>query len=77
MKRNPLSQQALNKAVLASSLQHPVVLYSAVAGILAAVSGAVFHLGALPLLLSAGGAVTALSGWMYLFFRGSGSWLNI
>lgn len=67
MKRNPLSQQAVNKAVLTNSLQHPIVLYSTVAGMLAAVSGVVFHLGSLPLILSAGGAVTALAGWMYEF----------
>lgn len=66
--KNPLSQQAVNKAVLTGSLQHPLVLYSAVTGVLAAVGGAVFHLGALPLLVTAGGGAVAVAGWMYAYF---------
>lgn len=68
MTNNPLSQKSASKAVLANSLQHPLVLYPAVTGVLVAASSLVFHLGSLPLILSAGGAVTALGGWFYQFF---------
>ncbi len=68
MTNNPLSQKAVSKAVLANSLQHPLVLYPAVTGVLVAASSLVFHLGSLPLILSAGGGVTALGGWFYQFF---------
>jgi hypothetical protein len=67
MNKNPLSPKAVNKAVLANSLQHPLVLYPAVAGALAAVSTVAFHLGSAPLVLAAGGAVTAVGGWLYQF----------
>jgi phage repressor protein C with HTH and peptisase S24 domain len=67
MNKNPLSPKAVNKAVLANSLQHPLVLYPAVAGALAAVSTVAFHLGSAPLILAAGGAVTAVGGWLYQF----------
>ncbi len=68
MKNNPLSQKAVKKAVLVNSLQHPLVLYSAVSGILLAASSIVFQLGNTPLILSAGGAVTAVGSWFFQFF---------
>ena len=68
MKNNPLSPQAVNQAVLANSLQHPLVLYSAVAGVLAIGSSTVFSLGSLPLILSTSALVISISGWFYQFF---------
>lgn len=68
MTNNPLAPKAVNKAVLANSLQHPLVLYPAVTGVLAAVSTLAFHLGSAPLVLAAGGAVTAVGGWVYQYF---------
>ena len=66
--KNPLSQTAVKKAVLANTLQHPLVLYSAVGGTLLAASALVFQLGSIPLILSAGGVATAVGGWFYQFF---------
>ncbi len=68
MNSNPLSQKAIRKAVLTNSLQHPSVLYPAVAGVLAAASSVLFHFGSWPLLLSAAGLVSAFGGWIYQFF---------
>ena len=68
MNNNPLSPKAVNKAVLANSLQHPLVLYPAVTGALAAASTLAFHLGSVPLVVAVGGAVTAVGGWVYQFF---------
>ncbi len=68
MNNNPFSPKAVNKAVLANSLQHPLVLYPALTGVLAAVSTLALHLGSLPLVVAAGGAVTAVGSWVYQFF---------
>lgn len=68
MKKNPLSPQSVNKAVLANSLQHPLVLYPAVAGVLATVSSVAFHLGSIPLLLGVAGATSAVGGWAFQYF---------
>ncbi|MDQ7091945.1 MAG: hypothetical protein Q9M50_15145 [Methylococcales bacterium] len=68
MKPNPLSQQAVNQAVLANSLQHPFVLYSAVAGVLAIASGVVFNLGSLPLIASSTLTVISIGNWFFQFF---------
>ncbi len=68
MKKNPLSPQSVNKAVLANSLQHPLVLYPAVAGVLVTISSVAFHLGSIPLILGVGGAVTAVGGWAFQYF---------
>lgn len=65
MDSESLSQKAIRRAVLHNSLQQPVVLYSGVIGVLAGLTGAVFHLGAIPLYIAASGAATALGGWLY------------
>ncbi|MGR8935207.1 MAG: hypothetical protein ACU837_12570 [Gammaproteobacteria bacterium] len=68
MDSESLSQKAIRRAVLRNSLQQPVVLYSGVVGVLAGLTGAVFHLGALSVYLAASGAATALGGWLYEYF---------
>ena len=68
MNNNLLLPKAVNKAILTNSLQHPLVLYPAVTGVLAAALTLVFHLGSIPLVVVAGGAVLAVGGWAYQFF---------
>ena len=68
MQKNPLSTRAVKSAVIKNTLQHPIVLYPSVTGILAAVTGVMFNFGSLPFLISAGGAVTAIGGWLFEYF---------
>ncbi|MCK4493585.1 MAG: hypothetical protein KAU26_05985 [Methylococcales bacterium] len=68
MKLNPLSKQAINQAILSNSVQHPMVLYSSVAGVLALLSGSIFNLGSFPVIFAAGAMITAVGGWIFQCF---------
>lgn len=68
MQKNPLSTHSIKSAVLKNTLQHPLVLYSSVTGVLAAVTGVIFNFGSLPFLISAGGAATAFGSWLFEYF---------
>ncbi len=68
MNNNLFSHKAINKAVLAKSLQHPLVLYPVMISVLAAPSILAFHLGSIPLVVAAGGVIIAVSVWVYQFF---------
>lgn len=68
MRHDPLSTRAVKKAVIKNSLQHPLVLYSSVAGLLAAVSGVIFNFGLAPFIITAGGALTAFGSWLFEFY---------
>lgn len=68
MPKDPLSNRSIKNAVLKNTLQHPLVLYPTVTGVLAAVAGVIFNFGSLPFFIGAGGAMTAIGGWLFEYF---------
>ena len=77
MKANPLSKQAIKQAILTNSVQHPLVLYASVTGVLALLSGSIFNLGSLPVMFATVAMFIAIGGWGFQYFANGDAYSKV